>query len=275
MVFTNDLQLSELTVHIGGENAVPALQHLSLSISPGEYIGIVGPNGSGKSTLIRVLAGLLTVNRDICRRGFFGSKPLPYVMQHPGEQLFGETPWEDVVFALEQQGEDPQRIVGLAAQMLGRVGLADAMHARIESLSGGQKQLAAVAGCLAIDAPVMLFDEACSMLDPESRRQVLEAARREHQSGKTVVWSTQHMEEVTQCSRIIGLQAGTIVFDGPPEIFFYGSSDGRSSGDTPCRLLGFEPPYPVRVAQELLNLGAQLPTLPLTKEQLAEAVSGS
>ncbi|WP_248925170.1 energy-coupling factor ABC transporter ATP-binding protein [Paenibacillus hamazuiensis] len=270
-----ELVLSGVTVRVmKGTRNISALEDVNLRIRSGEWISLVGRNGSGKSTLIRVLAGLLPVQEGSMDRGFCGDGPIPIVMQNPDVQWVGDTPWEDVVFALEQLGERPERIASHAEDTLRRVGLGPQMHGRMAELSGGQKQLAAIAGCLAADAPLLLFDEATSMLDPVSRRQVLEAARHQHRSGKTVVWSTQHSGEIAPGDRVVALQEGRVVFDGLAESFYYGTGSEAEGMDEACCLrLGFEPPYAVQVARELLRLGARLRLLPLTTEQLAEAVT--
>jgi energy-coupling factor transport system ATP-binding protein len=265
MVNQQDLVLNDVYVYtVADDSPTPLLQGIHMRIARGEWVNIVGRNGSGKSTLGRLLTGILPVSEGSLKRGFAGSEPVPYVMQQDG-QLFGDTPWEDVVFLLEVRGTSPSMIRSAAASALSRVGLAAEMHRPIAELSGGQKQLTATAGCLAADAPLLLFDEATSMLDSTSRRQVLEAAKNLHNKGATVIWLTHHMEELFAGERVIALDQGQIVFDGTVSSFFYG---------TQCESLGFEPPFPVQVAKELQSMGVPLTGMPITTEQLAEAVRG-
>jgi energy-coupling factor transport system ATP-binding protein len=260
-----DLALNDVYVYTVAEDTpTPLLQGIQMRIKRGEWVSIVGRNGSGKSTLGRLLTGILPVSEGSLEWGFAGSEPVPYVMQHDG-QLFGDTPWEDVVFLLEVRGTSPNMIRAAATSALSRVGLGAKMHVPIAELSGGQKQLTAAAGCLAVDAPLLLFDEATSMLDSTSRRQVLEAAKNLHSKGATVIWLTHHMEELSAGERVIALDQGEIVFDGTVRTFFYG---------TQCETLGFEPPFPVQVAKALQSIGTPLTGLPITAEQLAEAVLG-
>jgi energy-coupling factor transporter ATP-binding protein EcfA2 len=108
------------------------------------------------------------------------------------------------------------------------------------------------------------------MLDSTSRKQVLEAVLALHQQGTSVIWLTHHMEELAAADRVVGLDDGSVVFDGTPVSYFYGSDLLAES--TPCELLGFIPPYPVQVARELIRLGTPLHSLPLSAAQLAEAV---
>jgi energy-coupling factor transport system ATP-binding protein len=265
MMNQQDLQCKDVYVYASGSDEhVALLKGINLRISQGEWVSIIGRNGSGKSTLAQVLTGILPVNEGDVERGFAGWDPIPYVMQQEG-QLFGDTPWEDIVFLLEVRGFDPDKIPSAAVHALSRVGLSSDMHRPISALSGGQKQLAATAGCLAVNAPLLLFDEAASMLDSTSRHLVLETAKDLHNKGATVIWMTHHMEELSAGERVVALDHGQVVFDGSITSFFYGSL---------CETLGFELPFPVQVAKELIKSGIPLPSLPITAMQLAEAVRG-
>jgi energy-coupling factor transport system ATP-binding protein len=248
----------------GSEEHVALLKGINLRISQGEWVSIVGRNGSGKSTLAQVLSGILPVNEGMVERGFAGIDPIPYVMQQD-DQLFGDTPWEDIVFLLEVRGTDPAKIAGAASAALVQVGLSAEMHRPVSELSGGQRQLAATAGCLAVNAPLMLFDEAVSMLDSTSRRLVMDAAKDLHNKGATIIWMTHHMQQLSAGQRVIALDEGQLVFDGSPAEFFFG---------TMCETLGFELPFPVQIAKELMKTGIKLSSLPITAAALTEAVRG-
>jgi energy-coupling factor transport system ATP-binding protein len=270
-----DMVLSNVTIYRNSaDSSVSALTEVNLRIQAGEWVSIVGPNGSGKSTLAQLLTGVMMTHSGSLERGFAGKQAIPYVMQQ--DQFFGETPWEDLVFLLEVRGAEPDRIEEITQNALNGVGLGRLMHQPFAELSGGQKQLAAIAGCLAAEAPLILFDEATSMLDSSSRRLVLEAARTLNRMGTTVIWMTHHMEEAAEHERTVALQSGCVVFDGRTVDFFYGEQDDHDEASktraTPCEQLGFIPPYPVQVARELIQLQLKLPSLPLTAEQLVEAV---
>ncbi|SEC31782.1 ATP-binding cassette domain-containing protein [Paenibacillus sp. GP183] len=265
MINQQDLICKDVYVYASNSDEhVALLKGINLRITQGEWVSIIGRNGSGKSTLAQVLTGILPVNEGEVEHGFAGLDPIPYVMQQEG-QLFGETPWEDIVFLLEVRGFDPDQIAATSVHALARVGLSAERHRPISELSGGQKQLAAMAGCLAANAPLLLFDEAASMLDSTSRHLVLEAAKNLHNKGATVIWMTHHMEELSAGERVVALDQGQIVFDGSLTSFFYGSL---------CEKLGFELPFPVLIAKELIQSGITLSSLPITAIELAEAVRG-
>ncbi|WP_420869746.1 ATP-binding cassette domain-containing protein [Cohnella ginsengisoli] len=121
-------------------NASAILDRVDLTLSPGEWLYVVGTNGSGKSTLGKIVAGLGfpgELRAERWERGFAGDDPAPYVMQHPDAQLFGTTPREEIVFALEWLGVQGSRIMRLAEEVLDEVGLAGAADQPWSALSGG------------------------------------------------------------------------------------------------------------------------------------------
>jgi energy-coupling factor transport system ATP-binding protein len=276
LTLQKDLQLIDVTVEAPHENSsVILLKDISLCISQGEWISIVGKNGSGKSTLAQLLTGVRKAASGIIQRGFCGNEPIPYVMQQE-VQWFGETPWEDMIFLLESRGENVAHIPGIIRAALQNVGIESLRDRPFAEMSGGQKQLAAIAGCLAAQTPIMVFDEATSMLDSTSRQQVLAAAKSINQQGTAVIWLTHHIEDLSFGERVIALEAGRICYDDSTTSFFYRSStfdsDKGLNPKTPCEELGFTLPYPIQVAHELKLKGIQLHTQPLTNEQLVEAV---
>jgi energy-coupling factor transport system ATP-binding protein len=271
-----DLRFDNVTVKAPNDSSVILLKEISLRISQGECISIVGENGSGKSTLAQLLTGVLSATTGLIQRGFCGNEPIPYMMQQE-VQWFGETPWEDMVFLLESRGENPILISEIIRAALRNVGIEPLKDRPFAELSGGQKQLAVIAGCLAAKTPVLVFDEATSMLDSTSRLQVLEAAKSINQQGTAVIWLTHHIEDLSFGERVVALDEGRIRYDDSTTAFFYQSSSLGSeiaiSSKTPCEELGFTLPFPIQLAHELRLQGIHLPTQPLTSKQLVEAVS--
>lgn len=266
--------VENVSVAFAGEEGVrTVLQDVELEIAAGEWVAIVGRNGSGKSTLGRVLAGLLPVSKGTCERM---AGVVQLVFQNPDAQIVGETVWEDVCFGLENLAVPPEEMPARVEAALKSVGLWGKKDADVATLSGGQKQLLAVAGCLAMEADVLVFDEATSMLDPLSRARLVEVAEALHREGRTVLWITQWMEEVGRVGRVVALEAGRVVFDGGPEGFFYGEAEGAGGAEglavTPCERLGFAAPYVVRVARSLERRGVKLLKRPLVPEQVEEMI---
>lgn len=228
---TKPLIIKAVSVHAERDDGrkTRLLENVSIQLNQGEWVGLVGPNGSGKSTLAMLLAGhpqaaaggaaLFDGSMD---RGFAGTEPLPFVTQDPDAAIVGSTPWEDVLLGLEQRAEAGKAasIVIRAEEILRGCGLWDVRHRPVETLSGGQRQLLAAAGCSAFGAPLLVFDEAGAMLDAASRAEVLGGARAIWRSGATVVWISHRLEELEAGDRIIALQQGCVAFDGTAESFF-------------------------------------------------------
>lgn len=252
----------------------PRLDHIDFSLAPGEWVHIVGTNGSGKSTLARLLAGL-TIDgvQGTWNRGFAGSRPMPYVMQHPDSQLFAETPRQEVRFALEWQGMDAGEILQRTESILARTGLHAIGDVPWDRLSGGQRQLAAVAAASAASAPLIVFDEATSMLDEQSCTEVLRLAHELHEQGTAIVWVTQRLQEIEGSSRVVAMLDGRIVFDGTGQDFLYGAERVEEMAaqaihsQTPCQACGLRLPYLPALALELGRQGKLKRPYPETADE--------
>nr|MDD6335524.1 energy-coupling factor transporter ATPase [bacterium] len=247
----------------------PVLKGVSFSIEEGEFVAIVGRNGSGKSTLAKLLNGLFTVKEGAVRvAGLDASNPdntrgvrqtVGMVFQNPDNQLVASIVEEDVAFGPENLGVEPARMRELVAQALREVGMQDKARRSVHALSGGQKQRVAIAGALAMRPRALVLDEPTAMLDPVGRKEVLEAVRRlNREEGITIILITHFMEEVLSAGRVIALDLGKMVFDGPPRDFFADAQRVRSLGlDVPrmaelaqCLRAGGMP-----IAQDAMELG--------------------
>ncbi|GGG11716.1 ATP-binding cassette domain-containing protein [Paenibacillus abyssi] len=276
LLSTDDLRVEQASViavePLSGKE-ITLLNGVTFHIAPGDWVQVVGANGSGKSTLIKLLTGHLGMTcrlEGTVHRGFVGEGPIPYVMQHPEAAIVGATPWEDVLIGLEQQGVQEALIGARLEKALQLARLEHIQHRQVTSLSGGQKQLTALAGCIAAEAPLLILDEATSMLDPESRELVLKAVRHLNQLGRAVIWVTHRLEEWEAEDRIVVLDEGEIIYDGHVDGFYEQPNEKDKSI---CERLGWQPPYVVETALHLRALGYALTPLPLTTEELARAVS--
>ncbi|MFD0959565.1 ATP-binding cassette domain-containing protein [Paenibacillus chungangensis] len=248
------------------------LRDINLTIRAGEWVTLLGLNGSGKSTLAGVIAGRLkkgiTGEREI---GWLQNGFLPIVMQQPDAGIIGGTAWEDVVLLLEQFGAPQEEIIPRAERALTQLGLGTVMKESIHTLSGGQKQLAAIAGCLAVEASLLLLDEVTSMLDAEASEYVLRRVRKLHATGTTVIWVTQKTEELLSDDRVLVVADGGIRYDGKAGTLFRES--GSSGYERLVRQLGMPAPFAAQAAWELQKRGIELEPFPFTPQQLLEAVN--
>lgn len=246
-------------------DTVTRLEDVRLSLAPGEWLYIVGVNGSGKSTLARVLAGLYTDGMiGEYSRGFAGSNVSPIVLQQPQAQLFGETPREEIQFALEWKMRPAVEIGPAVERVLERVGLLALADEPWDRLSGGQLQLTAFAAAIAGEAPLIVLDEATAMLDERSRVTIAKEARRLQRRGTSIVWVTQRLDELEPESRVVTVSEGRIVFDGDVREMLYGQEDDAI---TPCEHAGLRMPYLPAMALQLRRQGQLKDPLPVTAEE--------
>ena len=224
------IQIENLTFFYSNAPA-PALDGVSLDILPGTFTAILGSNGSGKSTLAKHRNAILVpTGGKVLVDGMDTAleenlipirRRVGMVFQNPDNQIVANVVEDDVAFAPENLGIEPEEIRRRVDDALRQVGMYEfRMHAP-HLLSGGQKQRVAMAGVLAMRPEVLVLDEPTAMLDPRGRKEVLstvEALCREQ--GITVVLITHHMEEAARADRVVVLDKGRIVLDGTPREIF-------------------------------------------------------
>jgi glutamate transport system ATP-binding protein len=221
-----------------GDNLV--LDAIDLSIGAGEAIVIAGPSGSGKSTMLRCMNGLESVDSGTVvvdgRRIDPQSKEIQKIRADIGMvfQQFNLFPHksvlENVTLApIKVKGVDPAAARERAHELLKLVGIPEKASASPADLSGGQQQRVAIARALAMDPKLMLFDEPTSALDPEMIREVLDVMRDLAKGGMTMVVVTHEMGFAREvCDRIVFIDEGKIVEEGPPAEFFANAKSPRA-----------------------------------------------
>ena len=261
-------------------NPTWALRDVSVRVDRGELVCIVGANGSGKSTLMRIMGALAYPQRGCATiadvpvdgagnpaRTAQVHRRCAMVFQNPDDQMVTSIVADDVAFGPENLGLPHTEIVQRVNEALACVGMSAYASMDPADLSGGQRQRVAIAGALAMRPELMLLDEATSMLDEQGRRDVAAIMERLHARGITIVYTTQHMDEVLHANRVIALNAGRIAFDGHPTELF-----GRADL---LRSLRLEAPFPFRLREALcehLPRSANLPSCGDMRE-LADAVA--
>ena len=235
----NDQNLVELAgIHKAfGDNVV--LDGVDLAVSRGEVIVIAGPSGSGKSTMLRCINGLETVDSGEVR--FDGQ------LVKPGKGLSALRAQIGFVFqqfhlfphmtVLQNITLAPMKVKGILAEeakqtahkLLERVGISEKADQFPADLSGGQQQRVAIARALAMDPKLMLFDEPTSALDPEMIREVLDVMRDLARDGMTMLVVTHEMGFAREvCDRLVFIDGGLIVEEGPPAEFFANARSERA-----------------------------------------------
>ena len=253
----------------------PAVDKVNFEIDEGSFVAVLGHNGSGKSTLAKMLNALYVPTKGkilVCgidtsdeNRTYDIRSQAGMVFQNPDNQLVSTVVEEDVAFGPENMGVEPAEIRRRVDEALRVVRMSNHAESAPHMLSGGQKQRIAIAGVLAMQPKVMIFDESTAMLDPMGREEVLSTVRRiNRERGITVIWITHFMEEAAQADRVIVMDDGCIVMDGTPREVF--------SRVDEVKRIGLDVPGMTELALELSRKGLAIRTDILTVEEMAEEI---
>ncbi len=210
------LQLSELCCSYPDRPDV--LQQVSLEIKPGERVGLIGPNGAGKTTLFLAICGVLPPKQgDITsfgkavRTGEFRPE-IGLLFQNPTDQLFSMSVRDDVAFGPMNMGLSELDVQERVSAVLELTGISDLADCPPHHLSGGQKQMVAIAAILAMRPRIMLYDEPSASLDIRARRRLIQFLQ---QCQETLLISAHDLEFILEvCDRVILLDEGRVVADG-------------------------------------------------------------
>lgn len=206
-----------------GETAVHALQHVDVTLSPGELVVVLGPSGSGKTTLLNVIGGIEPPTAGEVTLGGrridgLGSEELTEIRRSAVGfvfQFFNLIPTltarENVSLLAELTGHDGD---GRVDEVLAAVGLADRADHFPGQLSGGQQQRVAIARALVKGPPLLLCDEPTGALDLDTGRSVLELLqRRSREAGETVMIVTHNSAIARMADRVVTMRSGRLVED--------------------------------------------------------------
>lgn len=270
------LDLNNLSYAYPG--AVPALSGISLTVRPGEFVGIMGRTGCGKSTLLQLIAGLLSPTegqillegQDIHAPDFdrmILRNTVGMVFQFPENQLFETTVERDVAFGLRHRGLSSEEISDRVRRALRQVGFVFE-QIRWQSplaLSGGEKRRVAIAGVLAAKPRLLLLDEPVAGLDPEARGDFLRLLRDLNEQGVTVLMVSHNADALAACAgRLVVLEEGRILMDGATaEVMesILAQPQLRLGVSVPCAIAGL-----------LRQRGISLPDGIVTSEALSQAL---
>lgn len=206
-----------------------------------QRVGVIGANGSGKSTLARLLNGLVTATTgqvlvdglDVAEHGAEVRRRVGFCFTDPAAQLVMPTCVEDVELSLRRLERNPARRRERAMAVLREHGLAERAHQSVHDLSGGQRQLLALAGVLATEPSVVVADEPTTLLDLANSRRVADLLLSLPQQ---LVLLTHDLELAARCERVLVVEGGRVVADaaGPAAVATYVASvDAAAAGGAP------------------------------------------
>lgn len=215
---TLELDTAEVRVRPPGGGDRVLLHPTTLRLAEGR-IGVIGANGSGKSTLARLFNGLVTPTAgrvivdglDVAREGAAVRRRVGFCFTDPAAQLVMPTCVEDIELSLRRSVPDGSQRRERALDVLAAHGLADHAHDSVHSLSGGQRQLLALAGVLAVDPAVVVADEPTTLLDLANTRRV---ADRLFGLEQQLLLITHDLDLARRCERVLVVDDARVVFDG-------------------------------------------------------------
>lgn len=254
-----------------------ALEDVSFSVEPGEFIGIIGHTGSGKSTLMQHLNGLLKpTSGQVCLDGkdIWSDKMLTrqarfrvgLVFQYPEYQLFEETVYKDIAFGPKNMGLSEGEIDRRVREAAGFVGVSEEqLEVSPFDLSGGQKRRVAIAGVIAMEPEILILDEPTAGLDPAGREDILKNIDRYRKEKNATIMMVSHsMNDVARLTeRIIVMSNAKLVLDGTPQEVFNHAQELLE--------MGLDIPELTRIFLELKKLGLDV-TPVYTMDQAVDAL---
>lgn len=200
-----------------------ALSDINLEIKNNEFVTIIGKNGSGKSTFSKLISGLVKFkngeikidNLDLSdkKQALEIRKNIAIVFQNPENQIIFDKVYDDIAFGLKNLGFYKEEIENRIDEALKQVNMLDFKYSYTTELSLGQKQRIAIASALAIKPKILILDEPTTMLDPGSKKQIYEILKSLKQSGITIIYITNFIDEILLCDRTIIFENGKLKKD--------------------------------------------------------------
>ncbi|MBS4535471.1 ATP-binding cassette domain-containing protein [Clostridium sp. D2Q-14] len=214
------------------EDGTKALKNINLNIDNHNIIGIVGANGSGKTTLFFNLMGLLKPSKG---KVFLNGKEMKYnrkalkkirkkigiVFQDPDKQIFYSKVYDDVAFGPRNLGIGEEEVNKIVENALNMVDMVEFKDKPVHFLSYGQKKKVAIAGALAMNNDIILFDEPTAGLDPVGTENMINIIKKLSEKNKKIIISSHDMDMIYElCEYIYIMSKGEVIDEGIPTRIF-------------------------------------------------------
>ena len=271
LVFEYDKRDEEGNV-IGSHRAIDGVD---IDVPQGSFVAILGHNGSGKSTLAKHMNAILVPTggtmwvdgRDTKDPNELWNirQSAGMVFQNPDNQIIGTVVEEEVGFGPENLGVPTDEIWKRVENSLRAVGMLERRKDSPNKLSGGQKQRVAIAGVIAMEPKCIVLDEPTAMLDPNGRKEVIEAVEQlRKEKNVTAILITHYMEEVIDADQVFVMDEGHVVMHGTPKEIF--------SRVDELKKYRMDVPQVTMLADALIQKGVPLPKGILRREELVDAL---
>ena len=271
LVFEYDKRDEEGNV-IGSHRAIDGVD---IDVPQGSFVAILGHNGSGKSTLAKHMNAILVPTggtmwvdgRDTKDPNELWNirQSAGMVFQNPDNQIIGTVVEEEVGFGPENLGVPTDEIWKRVENSLRAVGMLERRKDSPNKLFGGQKQRVAIAGVIAMEPKCIVLDEPTAMLDPNGRKEVIEAVEQlRKEKNVTVILITHYMEEVIDADQVFVMDEGHVVMHGTPKEIF--------SRVDELKKYRMDVPQVTMLADALIQKGVPLPKGILRREELVDAL---
>ena len=256
-------------------NVIGSHRAVDIDVPQGSFVAILGHNGSGKSTLAKHMnATLVPTGGTMWVDGRDTKDPnelwnirqsAGMVFQNPDNQIIGTVVEEEVGFGPENLGVPTDEIWKRVENSLRAVGMLERRKDSPNKLSGGQKQRVAIAGVIAMEPKCIVLDEPTAMLDPNGRKEVIEAVEQlRKEKNVTVILITHYMEEVIDADQVFVMDEGHVVMHGTPKEIF--------SRVDELKKYRMDVPQVTMLADALIQKGVPLPKGILRREELVDAL---
>ena len=199
------------------------LNNLNLQINKNEFVSIIGSNGVGKTSLVKLISGLTVPSKGDIFINDFNTKSkkdfmnirnkISVVFQNPDNQIIFERVYEELEFTLKRQNLSREEIEKRIDTSLKQVNMEDYKFSLTSTLSMGQKQKIIIAEVLSLETDYIVLDEPTAMLDPDSKKQILNLLCELNKSGKTIILITHILDEIFYSDRCIYLKDNKIKHD--------------------------------------------------------------